>query len=283
MSGLVQAAWKRMVSPLVLLTLLAPFSGKAEDESRDSETVRILSGVDEYGLRRASLRWTASTLLPAPCRGSQPALPTSIAIFASPARPESLTAPWLRVTDRVERDLTRRALGTPPAFDLGAPFRNAPRIGRARKRRVRELPVPSLTQAAVLAQLWERGAMTSLDLYATLDAALLEGLTAETFWQELHWMAAQGLLEERVVSPQNLMLVGLGPVAVPVEMSEKNRRNRIFLYRPLVDREAFVAYLDARRFLASRGSAADTSALLNHLERVLMILARPGSPSKDRP
>jgi len=172
-----------------------------------------------------------------------------------------------------------------PVLDLGAVFRRqTSRAPAPRKKRVWEIPLPTPQEAAVLAQLWEQGPMTSVDLYTSLPPRALEGLTAEGFWQVLHDMARKGLLEESLITPQNLLMVGLGPFVFPVELSGKNRRNRIWLYKPLVERQELLAYLEAQLYLAARDSFGPSSPPAHQLEELLDAMrTTPPEPTRFPP
>ncbi len=256
------------------------------DSTATPRAITILRGLDEYGLRRAYLKFSVRDWVSSLTGGGSYAPATSTLSFAFPIRRDSsiALAGW-KYTDRVEQNFARRNLGTGPVLDIGALFRpKRPAPRPLAKRRASTLPMPTPREAAVLAELWKHGSRTSLDLYASLDSSLLAGVTAETFWRELHRMARRGFVEERIVSPQNLLLVGFGPFAIPVELSAKNRRNRIWLYRPLADRRDLIDYLEARRYLAATDPASRAYLHdLDSLEELLEILRGLRSERAERP
>jgi hypothetical protein len=83
-------------------------------------------------------------------------------------------------------------------------------------------------------------------------------------------MAKRGFVHEKLVSPQQLMLIGIGPFAIPIEMSAKNRRNRIYHYEPLVDRETLLTLLQSKQWLASQtGKTGEAKRISRLLVKVL--------------
>ncbi|NOZ57287.1 MAG: hypothetical protein GXO73_10935 [Calditrichaeota bacterium] len=176
--------------------------------------------------------------------------------------------------DRVAQDLRKRDLDLGNTLDFGAVARQAFDLlapkKKPRRKRAAELPLPTEEEVTVLNILWTSGPSTSVELYANLDSATLAVTTAENFWRKLHRMAKRGFVYERLVSPQQLMLIGIGPFAVPVEMSAKNRRNRIYRYEPLVDRETLLTLLQSKQWLASQaGKTGEAERISRLLVRVL--------------
>jgi len=234
--------------------------------------VRILSGLDTRSLRFAAAKEDLRRKLlsfgeniPPSDSGSQiTVLGGKITRWVPP--PLSGT----KYYDRVAQELTKRNLDLSNTLDFGAAGRQLVDLLKRRRKqqpkRAAELPVPTARELGVLQFLWTKGPATSLDLYAGLDSSLLARTTAEQFWSELHRMAARGFVIETVVSPQQLMLVGIGPFGVSVEMLAKNRRNRIWRYEPLADRETIITLLQSRQFLASR------SGRIREAERISRLL-----------
>lgn len=166
-----------------------------------------------------------------------------------------------------------------PILDFGKLLRAVADLFRKDGRErpsIADLPLPSPVEIDVLSLLWQNGTSTNLDLYAGLDSSISANLTAETFWNMLHDMARRGFVSEKLISPQQLLMVGVGPFSTPVEMSAKNRKNRLFEYDPLVQQDEMLAFLEAKNYLARQADATNGDAgMAMRTERLLMrLLAR---------
>ncbi|NIR51151.1 hypothetical protein GWO43_21305 [candidate division KSB1 bacterium] len=93
--------------------------------------------------------------------------------------------------------------------------------------------------------LWTRMAATPSEVYAALDTSWR--LTAEELNEVLEQMTHRGFLARQKVSPSNeFSLFGIAQI----EMSSKNRKNKVYVYWPVVQKNKLVTYLDAQRYLA---------------------------------
>lgn len=173
------------------------------------------------------------------------------------------------VGERLKRDQT----GTGPILDFGKALQAADALIKSKKKkerpRVQDLPLPTLLEMDVLTALWQNGPSTGPALFAQLDSSVLARTTAETFWEALHNMARHGFVSETIVSPQLQMGFAVGPVVVPVELSSKNLKNRVYAYEPLVDAGDMFSYLLAQNYLARSGEIARANGKASHTYTLL--------------
>lgn len=132
--------------------------------------------------------------------------------------------------------------------------------------------VPSNLQLHVLRFLWEEGIATQSDIYASLDT--LYPITAELLNRQLERMLALGLVERKLISPQNLFTF-ISPIKIfQIEMSAKNRKNRVYLYRPRVDRRTILRFLLSRSYWVKENGGNKREQ--KRLQEKLRILLGPG-------
>jgi len=99
--------------------------------------------------------------------------------------------------------------------------------------------IPSNLQLEVLKKLWGESTTTNMKLYASLDSTYL--ITAENFGRQLNRMVNLGIVERKIISPQNLFSFITPFTVFQIEMSGLNRRNKVYLYRTNVDKEKNIA------------------------------------------
>lgn len=99
--------------------------------------------------------------------------------------------------------------------------------------------IPSETELAIFSALWESSTATDREIYAALDTTI--HLTAEDMQDILARLAQKGLVKRTLVSPRNELTLPIGTI----EMSGKNRRNRIYEYKALIHSADVLRYLDA--------------------------------------
>jgi len=101
------------------------------------------------------------------------------------------------------------------------------------------ISLPSYLEIEVLDQLWSEPLATDPELYIKLPSYFR--ITAEQFEQILTRMVRQGLVARKQVSPQNLFTILTPFGATQIEESSLNRKNRVFQYRPLVNRKEILS------------------------------------------
>ena len=130
--------------------------------------------------------------------------------------------------------------------------------------------IPSDLQLHILNTLWQEKVATQMDIYRHLDS--LYAITAEQLNKQLDRMVQVGLVERKIISPQNLFTI-LSPIRrYQIEMSAKNRKNRVYLYRPRVEREKILQFLLARSYLVRTGEGSPQEA--KRLSRKIQILLK---------
>lgn len=133
--------------------------------------------------------------------------------------------------------------------------------------------LPNRAEMAVLEVLWAKPDVQDTTIYSCLDTVL--NLTMVDLNQLLEGMARKGLVSRKIVSPRN----EFNAFGVLIEMSPQNRRNRVYEYRALVDRELMRSFIDAHYYLFKRDSnivnlkrleaAKHDSTLLPDLNRMI--------------
>ncbi len=135
----------------------------------------------------------------------------------------------------------------PPTISLNKAIESMVELFKkgAKKARYSKLPVPSDLEIDVLKVLWVENNATSSEIYAKLDTSSL--IFAEELQHLLKNMVNRGFLDRKKISPSHeLSLFGLAKI----ELSAKNRKNKLYLYWPIVTKEGLQTYLDAKRYLA---------------------------------
>ncbi|MFQ5627624.1 MAG: hypothetical protein ACE5I1_02595 [bacterium] len=182
----------------------------------------------------------------------------------------------IRQRDFVGEQLREQQVDLGAVLDLGKAIRAVNEYAKKEKKKskpdFRKLPLPTPLEVDVLSMLWANGHSTSVELFADLDSSLLATMTAEMFWDALHRMAKRGFVAEKIVSPQLTMGLAIGPVLVPIEMSTKNLKNRVYEYEPLVDENEMFSYLVAKNYLARANSKESTNGKAQHANELLVQL-----------
>lgn len=104
--------------------------------------------------------------------------------------------------------------------------------------------VPSDAELAVLQTIWNQGSITDQAVYANLDTSIK--LTAVDVNGILKGLEEKGLLTSELISPRDEFTFASPLGSVGIEKSATNRRNRVYRYKPLVDRKHMIRYLQAR-------------------------------------
>jgi len=169
--------------------------------------------------------------------------------------------------DQLEEKFRREQLGLPPMSHIGDLIGKgvkylAEKLGGGAEKAPLSV-IPSEVEIDVMNVLWKKNAATSAEIYADLDSV---NLTALDLQQTLAVMADRGLLDRRQISPRHEFTI-LG--AIPIEMSAKNRKNREYLYRPIVTRQTMLTFLDASAFSYRLVSANNHSMIAEHLRRLM--------------
>jgi predicted transcriptional regulator len=157
--------------------------------------------------------------------------------------------------DRVDWELYRRR-GQTPTLPLGqAAVEGAQYLSdlfnkKKKNRPVRLDFVPSKTELAVLQRIWQTSSATDTDIYAAMDSSIK--ITATDMTVVLEKLEEKGVLEREIVSPQHLFSFPLGQV----EMSMKNRRNRVYLYTSKINADEVLHYLQATLYEIEYGKSS---------------------------
>ncbi len=135
----------------------------------------------------------------------------------------------------------------PPTISLSQAVQSIVESYRKSRRKARrnQWPVPTDLEIDALKVLWVEGKATSGEIYAKLDTSTM--IFAEELQNVLKNMVDRGFLDRKQISPSHeLSLFGFAKI----ELSSKNRKNKAYLYWPIVTRKQLHSYLDAKRYLA---------------------------------
>jgi len=117
----------------------------------------------------------------------------------------------------------------------------------------RNYVIPTRAELDVLEILWTKENVQDTTIYSCLDTTL--NIMMVELNQLLAGMTRKGFVSRKIVSPRN----EFNAFGVLIEMSPTNRRNRIYEYKTLVDRELMRSFIDANAFLFKQDSS-----IVNH-------------------
>ena len=149
--------------------------------------------------------------------------------------------------DPLGYELRRRYADIPSTANLNYILEGLARAFRTEpgKKIDTDLLVPTNLEIDILKQLWTVREATPSEIYARLDTSWR--ITAEDLQHALERMWQRGFLARKKISPSNeFSLFGIAGI----EMSAKNRRNKVYLYWPVISRSKLITFLDAKRYLA---------------------------------
>lgn len=116
--------------------------------------------------------------------------------------------------------------------------------------------IPTRAELDVLEILWAKEDVQDTTIYSCLDTTL--NITMLDLNKLLEGMARKGFVSRKIVSPRNEFNV-FGNL---IEMSPTNRRNRIYEYHTLVNRDLMRTFIDANAFLFKQDSSIVNLKLL---------------------
>jgi len=149
----------------------------------------------------------------------------------------------------------------PPTISLNQAVESIVESYKKSRRNARrnKWPVPTDLEIDVLKVLWVEGKATSGEIYAKLDTSTM--IFAEELQNVLKNMVDRGFLDRKQISPSHeLSLFGFAKI----ELSSKNRKNKVYLYWPIVTRKKLHSYLDAKRYLALVASHGENDVDIKH-------------------
>jgi len=117
----------------------------------------------------------------------------------------------------------------------------------------RNYVIPTRSELDILEILWAKEDVQDTTIYSCLDTVM--NITMMDLNQLLERMTKKGFVSRKIVSPRN----EFNAFGVLIEMSPQNRRNRVYEYHTLVDRELMRSFIDANAFLFKQDSS-----IVNH-------------------
>lgn len=103
--------------------------------------------------------------------------------------------------------------------------------------------LPTREEYDILEILWTHGDVPDTAVYLTLDSTYNTKVTMADVNRILEGMQDKNLVSRVLVSPANELTLSALVVATKVEMSPKNRRNRVYEYRTRVDLESMKRFI----------------------------------------
>jgi len=180
-------------------------------------------------------------------------------------------APLSPRSDPIEDAIRHDQLGTSPSFNLGEVLgkgvkylmnKTSPPRGHTNL----WAAIPSTDELSVLKVLWQEGMATDNVIYAQLDSL---ALTKKDLDAVLERLVARGWLMREIISPQHeFTLLGV----LTFEISGRNRKNREYLYWPLIPRTQMLTYLDAAVCSPQNCGAQGDALVVSHLRRLMIML-----------
>lgn len=100
---------------------------------------------------------------------------------------------------------------------------------------------PAPIHAHILGTLYKQGEANQNNIYYQLPDSIT--ITAEGLDDALEFLYIKGLLARKKISAEHKIIA----VFVPIEISQKNRKNPIFLYKPTIHKEQLKTYINSLR------------------------------------
>lgn len=187
--------------------------------------------------------------------------------------------------DRIDNDIYKRNTGHQGTVPVGSLLLKGAQMLKKKlfKEKKPELNfIPTLLQLSAFNTVWEKSQATDQDIYANLDSSVVT--TSEELNGELSRLEKQGFLTRKIVSPRNELTLMTPIGAKAVEMSPTNRRNRIFEYKPKIEKEQVLRFLNAALYQVEHGiqrdffSTQDSLSLVKDLKRKILLLSQENNP-----
>ncbi|MBN2356373.1 hypothetical protein JXO59_09685, partial [candidate division KSB1 bacterium] len=135
---------------------------------------------------------------------------------------------------------------------------------------VRIKSIPSEKEVAALAAIYDLGQPTQVDIYAQLNSSI--HMTAQDLDAVLTELVQKGWLQRQMISPRNELLFITPAGNVGVEKSALNRRNRVYRYTSVIDRNHLMNFLQAQLYLQKRKAPSGAD---NTLQKLILLLVKP--------
>lgn len=185
--------------------------------------------------------------------------------------------------DKTQREIDKRSLGHERPIPLTGVLEAASNYLAEKFKDKEEKPIrmtfiPSDQEIEILKIIWEKTTVTDQEIYTQLDSSIK--LTAADVNNILKGLTAKGLLSSKIVSPRNEFTIGIPFSPQGIEMSAKNRRNRVYEYKSNIAPEEVVKYLHAVLYETeykngnSRGDSDSINISKSLQQKILKIIAK---------
>jgi len=131
--------------------------------------------------------------------------------------------------------------------------------------------IPSNLQLNVLSTIWKQKSSIQLDVYAEIDTNY--SITAEGLDYQLERMVKLGFVERKQISPQNLFTILTPFQSYQIEMSLKNRKNRVYLYRSRVDKKEILQIILSRLYRIKNDKVGRPGELKRLNEKLKIVMS----------
>jgi hypothetical protein len=165
-------------------------------------------------------------------------------------------------------DVLRKKMDLPATTKLNGLLAGIADAIRDAQKRDPDAPplIPTDLEIDILKVLWLEKAATSSEIYGSLDSVALRNSTSQDIQNILQKMTERGFLDRKKISPSHkFMFFGIAGV----EVSSKNRKNKLYLYWPVVSLKRMLSHLDTQRYLALASSEKQDPGIINPFQKKL--------------
>lgn len=172
-------------------------------------------------------------------------------------QPLSLKRPGL--FDKTQMEIDKHNLGGERPISLSDAVRaGGEYLSKLQQKKENEKPVrldfiPSRTELEILSAVWQKPKVNDVEIYASMDSSIR--VTAEELQHILEGLVQKKLLTRNLTSPRNEFTLPFGGT---VEMSAKNRRNRVYEYQARIEADEVIRYLNALLYELEHGAGPRT-------------------------
>ncbi len=237
---------------------------------------------DDWQLNTLSF-WTKKTALANPSKDSSLAFQQtrqSLVLKPLPKLPPSIPN---QGGDRIDRDIYKRNTGQ----EKPMPLSNALSAGaqllsnllpQSNPQPVHMTFIPSKIEIEALNTIWKQSKATDQEIYASMDSSIK--ITAEDLNTALTALTNKGLVMRELISPRNEFTVQTPVGGVGIEMSAKNRRNRVYRYQSRISRNEMLRFLNAALYQLESGmplqfsAPGDSLILIRQLEEKILSVSQ---------
>ncbi len=175
--------------------------------------------------------------------------------------------------DRVGNDLYLRNHGQPPLLPLDAIMGALAKVlttAEEKPKTIHLTSVPSPAEIATLAIIYQLDKPTQYEIYAAMDSSIK--MTAEDVDIILEELTLKGYLTRELISPRDEFQIMTPMGTVGLEKNSLNRRNRVYRYQQILERDHLMNFLQAQWYNAKNRGETKTVERIESL--IYLLIAR---------